>query len=163
MDARDYERLASPFGTEGRKRAFRLTDRVLTAYFVVTYLGTCIVLASTAHPALPRFIAVPALTFVGLSALRHVIDAPRPYERLAIEPVLGKRSPGKSFPGRHAFSATIIAMAMLYLHPVIGMVDIVLAALLSAIRVVGGVHYPHDVVAGMLFSIAIGVLGFWVV
>ncbi|MFR5847382.1 MAG: phosphatase PAP2 family protein [Streptococcus salivarius] len=55
---------------------------------------------------------------------------------------------GKSFPSRHVFSATVIAMLALTLNPWLGGAMLFLAMALALLRVLGGVHYPSDVLAG---------------
>ena len=52
--------------------------------------------------------------FVGLSVVRKIINAPRPYEKFDMPPVLEKDTKGKSFPSRHVFSVFIIAMTIFY-------------------------------------------------
>ena len=52
-------------------------------------------------------------------------------------------------------------MAALWLDWRWGLPLLVLAALLAVIRVVGGVHYPRDVVVGALCGLVVGGLLFY--
>ena len=106
------------------------------------------------------YLFIPASGFVILSFLRKKINAPRPYEVWEIVPLLDRDSPGQSMPSRHVFSATIISMACLHASLTMGMICLTLSAFLGLVRVLGGVHYPKDVVVGYICGLAWGVLFF---
>ena len=106
------------------------------------------------------YVFIPASGFVILSFLRKKINAPRPYEKWTIKPLLDRDSPGQSMPSRHVFSATIISMACLHASLSVGAILLVLSALLGLVRVLGGVHYPKDVVVGYICGLVWGVLFF---
>ena len=106
------------------------------------------------------YVFIPASGFVILSLLRKKINAPRPYEEWDIKPLLDRDSPGQSMPSRHVFSATIISMACLHASLTMGMICLTLSALLGLVRVLGGVHYPKDVVVGYICALVWGVLFF---
>ena len=106
------------------------------------------------------YVFIPASGFVILSLLRKKINAPRPYEVWEIVPLLDRDSPGQSMPSRHVFSATIISMACLHASLTMGMICLILSALLGLVRVLGGVHYPKDVVVGYICGLAWGVIFF---
>ncbi|CIY70316.1 membrane-associated phospholipid phosphatase [Streptococcus pneumoniae] len=106
------------------------------------------------------YLFVPASSFVILSLLRKKINAPRPYEEWDIKPLLDRDSPGQSMPSRHVFSATIISMACLHASLTMGMICLTLSAFLGLVRVLGGVHYPKDVVVGYICGLVWGVLFF---
>ena len=106
------------------------------------------------------YVFVPASGFVILSFLRKKINAPRPYEEWDIKPLLDRDSPGQSMPSRHVFSATIISMACLHASLTMGMICLTLSAFLGLVRVLGGVHYPKDVVVGYICGLVWGVIFF---
>ena len=106
------------------------------------------------------YVFIPASGFVILSLLRKKINAPRPYEVWEIVPLLDRDSPGQSMPSRHVFSATIISMACLHASLTMGMICLILSALLGLVRVLGGVHFPKDVVVGYICGLAWGVIFF---
>jgi len=106
------------------------------------------------------YVFIPASGFVILSFLRKKINAPRPYEEWDIKPLLDRDSPGQSMPSRHVFSATIISMACMYASLPIGMICLTLSAFLGLVRVLGGVHYPKDVVVGYICALVWGVIFF---
>ncbi|MQQ30114.1 phosphatase PAP2 family protein [Streptococcus mitis] len=106
------------------------------------------------------YVFVPATGFVILSLLRKKINAPRPYEKWTIKPLLDRDSPGQSMPSRHVFSATIISMACFHASLSLGIILLVLSAFLGLVRVLGGVHYPKDVVVGYTSGLAWGMIFF---
>ena len=106
------------------------------------------------------YVFIPASGFVILSFLRKKINAPRPYEEWDIKPLLDRDSPGQSMPSRHVFSATIISMACLHASLSVGVILLVLSALLGLVRVLGGVHFPKDVVVGYICALVWGVIFF---
>ena len=106
------------------------------------------------------YVCIPASGFVILSFLRKKINAPRPYEVWEIVPLLDRDSPGKSMPSRHVFSASIISMACLHASLSVGVILLVFSALLGLVRVLGGVHFPKDVVVGYICGLVWSVLFF---
>ena len=106
------------------------------------------------------YVFIPASGFVILSFLRKKINAPRPYEEWDIKPLLDRDSPGQSMPSRHVFSATIISMACLHASLSVGVILLVLSAVLGLVRVLGGVHFPKDVVVGYICALVWGVIFF---
>ena len=106
------------------------------------------------------YLFIPASGFVILTLLRKKINAPRPYEVWGIVPLLDRDSPGQSMPSRHVFSATIISMACLHASLSVGVILLILSVFLGLVRVLGGVHFPKDVVVGYICGLVWGVLFF---
>lgn len=143
-------------------RLLRAFNRFMTIVMPIVYLT---LLATTYfQEGLGKqvciYVFVPASGFVILSLFRKKINAPRPYEEWDIKPLLDRDSPGQSMPSRHVFSATIISMACLHASLTMGMICLTLSALLGLVRVLGGVHYPKDVVVGYICGLVWGVLFF---
>ncbi len=108
---------------------------------------------------------VPAVSFVLLTVVRAWINRPRPYEAFEVLPVIKKDTKGNSFPSRHVFSATIIAMTFLLMSPWswLGLLFLAVSVLLGIVRVISGVHYISDVVAGFCFAVSAGVIGYLII
>ena len=143
-------------------RLLRAFNRFMTVVMPIVYLT---LLATTyLQEGLGKqvwiYLFVPASGFVILSLLRKKLNAPRPYEVWGIVPLLDRDSPGQSMPSRHVFSATIISMACLHASLIMGMIYLSLSAFLGLVRVLGGVHYPKDVVVGYACGLVWGVLFF---
>lgn len=56
----------------------------------------------------------------------------------------------------------MIAMCWLAYCPPLGIALLVGGVVMAIIRVVGGVHYPRDVIAGALVAVFGGILGLWI-
>ena len=140
-------------------RAFNRFMTVVMPMIYLTLLAT-IYLQEGLGKQVGIYVFIPASGFVILSLFRKKINHPRPYETWDICPLLEKDSSGRSMPSRHVFSATIISMACLHASLPIGLVCLIFSALLGLVRVLGGVHYPKDVVVGYICGLAWGVLFF---
>ncbi|WP_173276293.1 MULTISPECIES: phosphatase PAP2 family protein [unclassified Streptococcus] len=140
----------------------RTFNRFMTVVMPIVYLTllAIIYLQQGLGKQVLMYVFIPASGFVILSFLRKKINAPRPYEVWEIVPLLDRDSPGQSMPSRHVFSATIISMAYFHASLSVGVVLLVLSALLGLVRVLGGVHYPKDVVVGYICGLVWGVLFF---
>lgn len=111
--------------------------------------------------ALARAILVPGIVFWLGTVLRARLDRPRPYQQPGFTPLVPKETAGKSFPSRHALSAAVLAAVWLYFCPPVGLFLCVVALLLCVVRVLAGVHFVRDVVAGAVFGFVLGALGMW--
>ena len=140
-------------------RVFNRMMTVLMPLAYLTLLGASFISKGLGKD-LATYIMVPASGFVLLTLVRKWINQPRPYEAWEIIPLLDKDSAGNSMPSRHVFSATIISMACLHATLPVGLVLLVLSALLGLVRVLGGVHYPKDVLVGYACGLLLGILFF---
>lgn len=157
MNADTYARISEPFRRNRTAlRALELANRTSTLVFYAAYPLLLAILALTRSSLLAPCIIVPATTFLLVSLFRKQINAPRPYETLDIEPLIQKDTEGESFPSRHVFSAALISGCWFALNPLVGAILYALTAVLAAARVLGGVHFPKDVVAGAAIGIACG-------
>ena len=143
-------------------RLLRTFNRFMTVVMPIVYLTllTTIYFREGFGKQVLMYVFIPASGFVILSFLRKKINAPRPYEVWEIVPLLDRDSPGQSMPSRHVFSATIISMACLHASLSVGLILLILSAILGLVRVLGGVHYPKDVVVGYICGLVWGVLFF---
>ena len=157
-DKRKSSLLRHPQGLQ-LMRVFNRMMTVLMPLAYLTLLGTSFISKGLGN-VLYAYILVPASGFVLLTLVRKWINQPRPYEAWGIIPLLDKDSSGNSMPSRHVFSATIISMACLHANLPVGLILLVLSALLGLVRVLGGVHYPKDVIAGSACGMVWGFLFF---
>jgi len=143
-------------------RLLRAFNRFMTVVMPIVYLTLLAItyLQEGLGKQVWIYSFVPASGFVILSLLRKKLNAPRPYEVWEIVPLLDRDSPGQSMPSRHVFSATIISMACLHASLSVGFILLILSAILGLVRVVGGVHFPKDVVVGYMCALVWGVIFF---
>ena len=136
MNAKQYRAVIGWFNARpAAKKALRLVSRSAVALVYLLYLGMLAWLAW------------------------HRMGRPRPYTALGFTPLFPKDKTGQSMPSRHCFSAAAIAGTAWYVLPPLGAVLAVLGVLIAISRVVTGVHYISDVLAGLAFGSVFAVLG----
>lgn len=159
-----YKRISEPIRrTDHGAALLAALNKLLVLATALTFVGVGAWLAVNQDVRIFRYLAVCAVSFIGASALRSALNRPRPYELYPIDGLISKDTKGKSFPSRHLFSASVIACALLWLNTVAGIIFFVITAVLGAVRIVGGVHFPRDIIAGIALGAICGILGFWVI
>ena len=138
-----------------------VSNRLLSVAVYLAYIGMILYLVLTKDVRLWRALIIPALVFVGGSLLRAAINWPRPYQVYHTPALVNKDRAGQSFPSRHMFSASVLAVCAFWLWPPLGWVLGVIVLLLAPIRVLVGVHFIKDVAAGVLLGGLLGYLGFF--
>lgn len=160
MNAEQYSAVINWFQARpAAKNALRLVSRGSVALVYLEYLG---LLAWLAWHRMGQFwpaLVVPAAAFVVGTLVRRIIDRPRPYTALGFTPLFPKDKPGQSMPSRHCFSAAAIAGAAWFVIRPLGLALAVLAVVIAVCRVVTGVHYISDVLAGLAFGAVFAVVG----
>ena len=97
--------------------------------------------------------AVSALVgFVLVTLMRKAINAPRPYELYTFYEKKPKKKNGNSFPSRHAYSALVIATLFFTESIAIAIILLVFALGMCVSRVLLGIHFIKDVVAGAIIG-----------
>lgn len=154
-----YEQWAAPLRDRpGVVRALNIVNRGIVIVFYVAY-ALLLGWACVSDPwRLVPLVGVTAVGFVAVSFFRRRLNAPRPYECCAIAPLIARDGAGKSFPSRHTFSAFAIAASWFAASVPVAVVLLVAAGVLAVCRVLGGVHFPRDVVAGAFIGSAAGAL-----
>ena len=153
---RFYEELTKNYQTDAKRNQLRLCNRIVTNVYYVVYPFLLLYLFVIQSEKLLPAILIPLLSIVGVTLLRKVLARPRPYEEYPIDQILEKETQHNAMPSRHVFSASIIAMMCFTISPLFACILLVLAALEGYIRVVGGVHYPLDVIIGYLLGVLFG-------
>lgn len=154
-----YEQWAAPLrGRPGVVRALNIVNHGIVVVFYAAY-ALLLGWACVSDPwKLAPLVGVTAVAFAAVSFFRRRFNAPRPYECCAIAPLIARDGAGKSFPSRHAFSAFAIAASWFAASAPVAVVLLVAAVVLAICRVLGGVHFPRDVVVGALIGSATGAL-----
>ncbi|PQQ67161.1 hypothetical protein B9R14_10660 [Acetivibrio saccincola] len=146
-------------GKQQLKKALYFINRGSSIFFVALYTGCVLWLLFCLDRFLIKFLLIPALVLITVTILRKIINRKRPFEALGIETVVSHGKSG-SFPSRHASSAMIIALSLHQINPAAGYLCICLALITAVSRVLAGVHYPLDVLAGILISFLFSLLFF---
>jgi membrane-associated phospholipid phosphatase len=147
-----------------RKAILFQLNRVITAVFYPAFALLLLTVWLTDTPGLLRTVLTCGISFAVLSVFRKWLNAPRPYETdPAIEPPTPNAKKGQSFPSRHVFSAFLIATAMAYFSPLLGLIFLVPAGVLAWLRKELHYHHTRDVIWGAIFALICGLIGFWLI
>lgn len=107
---------------------------------------------------------VPLISLIIVSVIRALLNRKRPYEVLPITPLYNKKTCGKSFPSRHTFAIFIIIFSLFFFcSPVIFILLLLLGVIMALLRVLLGVHFIRDVLAGFLFAVFFAILGYIII
>lgn len=106
--------------------------------------------------------AVAASDVIGARILKPGFHRMRPFDALpgAVHPAFAVSHLG-SMPSLHAANAFALAVVVAGVAPVLAAPLYGLASLIALSRVVAGVHWPSDVLAGALFGSTIGLGAGW--
>lgn len=132
------------------KKFLIYSDKILTTITYAAYVALLVyvVVRFGFGKEILKALLIPATGFFLETFIRDRLNFERPYERTGVPPLIPKQTKGHSFPSRHAFSVTMIAMMYVFYLPYIGIVMLAVAAFLCVVRVKGGVHFARDVIAG---------------
>lgn len=155
-----YEKITSfidryKYGEKILKIINSITTKIVYIIYPIFLLG----LAYNSDIRFWKVFLIPGISLILLTIIRKYINAPRPYEKYDIDPIIKKDTKGKSFPSRHVFSIFVIAGTLYNISATIGMFLIFLGILLALVRVIGGVHFPKDVIFGALIGIVSSIIG----
>ena len=106
-----------------------------------------------------RSVLTCGISFILVSILRKVLNAKRPYEVYDVPAVMKKEKKGSSMPSRHVFSATIISVSVSFVCPLLSLALGLSALVMAVSRVLLGVHFVRDVLAGYLIGLVLGFIG----
>ena|SRR5690554_928479 len=136
-----------------RIKIVMMLNKSITTFVYAFYPLLILYLVVQKDERLLPLLLIPAVSFILVTVLRKRLDAKRPYQIYNYEPILTKKKDGQSFPSRHVFSIFMIAMSVFVLNTMGGVLFLILGCLLALSRVLGGVHFPSDVIAGALMGI----------
>lgn len=99
--------------------------------------------------------------FLGNLVLKPLVMRPRPFVTHPDLTALVIPGDPWSFPSGHTMSSFAAASAFCMYHPKSGALACILAGLIGFSRLYACVHYPTDVLAGLLLGIPCGLLAGW--
>lgn len=160
LDEKTYEKIRSWINKfDNGVEVINIINKISTSLVYLIYPIILLILIFNRDQSFWRILFVPAISFILLSLFRKCFNAPRPYEVLDIQPIIKKDTRGKSFPSRHVFSAFVIAMTLYYISVPIGIFIMLLGLIIAIVRVLGGIHFPKDVIVGGIIGILCGIMG----
>lgn len=95
---------------------------------------------------------------LGNELLKELISRPRPFTLNEISLLIPPPA-GFSFPSGHTMASFAASGAILFTHKKFGKWAIILAMLISFSRMYLYVHFPTDVLCGVLFGLLFGYMG----
>lgn len=169
MTKEDYIKMTQPFrDNPGLAKGIHIANKLCTGIMYLAYPLLLVYLffqKESSYFSFWRGLFVPAVSFVLLSFVRKWINRQRPYEKFEMPPVIKKDTKGNSFPSRHVFSATMIAMTFLLMSPWswLGGIFLFVAGVLAIVRVISGVHFISDVLAGIVVAMVAAIVGYLII
>jgi len=105
-----------------------------------------------------------AISFLAVTVFRKILNMPRPYEFITV-PTWNKEKQknGEGFPSRHVFSAFVIATVLFPWNMWVSIALYAFGIAMAVSRVLLGMHFIKDVVAGAIIGIASGVIGLLII
>jgi undecaprenyl-diphosphatase len=104
-------------------------------------------------------LAAAGVALLANQVISHIWDRPRPFvTHHAATQLLSAPSPDPSFPSDHAAAAFAIAFAVLAFSRYGGVAFLAAASLIGLTRIALGLHYPSDVLAGVVVGWAAALL-----
>lgn len=139
-------------------RAVMIGNFALTALFFLAYGGFVLYAVFTEFYVLDliAILFAPLCCVFLVMVLRLAVDRARPYSEQGsnITPLLHKKHKDReSFPSRHIACAFVIALTIGAFVPWAGVVLGILSVALGYIRFTLGLHYPSDLIGGMVLGI----------
>jgi len=138
--------------TPGRIRLVRFLIRGGAPFFYFWYGAVLLAVLLFRKESLAFVVAAPAGTFLAVSLLRKLFMRPRPFSATGLTPLVAHRE-DSSLPSRHAASAWAITLVSVVLGPMFFLPALAAALITSLVRVASGLHYPSDVLAGLLLAL----------
>ena len=106
--------------------------------------------------AAERAFAGVAVTYIIVEAIGRMLPRPRPFAGLSDTNQLVSHTEHRSFPSRHVASAFAMAAAIFPGSRMLGVAFGAIGILLGGARIAAGVHYPSDVIGGIVLGSTIG-------
>lgn len=144
------------------EKLFILISSISAYVFFIIYFLAVLYLLIFDYNKLIRVLLVPAFTVLLNIFLRKVFKAKRPFDELNINKMIEHKS-NYSFPSNHCVCSMIISVSIIYINIKLGFIMIILTIFTALSRIMTGLHYPSDVVAGLIIGLITGIFGFYII
>lgn len=150
------------------------SDFLTAAFRVITSLGNAgifwillglvlLCIPKTRRCGLSMILALLCCLVFGNLILKPLIHRIRPYDVNSAVQLLIPRLSDFSFPSGHTYASFAGAVVILRYYKKWGIAALILAVLIAFSRLYFYVHFPTDVLAGMVLGIGFGLLSVWCV
>lgn len=122
--------------------------------------GILLIFESTRKIGIAILFALILTEIIGNGVIKTLIDRPRPFEE-NIDIILLIQSPiTSSFPSVHTATSVAAAFALFFFNKKMACVGMIFAALVAFSRMYLYVHYPTDILGGIILGLICGYLGY---
>ena len=128
----------------------------------VIVAAVLLVFKKTRKAGVAVLLAYAAVFLIGQYGLKNLVSRPRPCQIDLDFALLVDRPSSSSFPSTHSAWAFGAATAVFMQHKKSGIAAFIAAALIAFSRMYLFLHFPTDVLAGIVLGIALGVLANWI-
>ena len=144
-----------------RKMKTCLALSTASAWCVAALFGLELLLhlVSGAYVTLGVAAGAAALGFITVTVARKLINSKRPYEIYPFYTEPPRTKQGEAHPSRHCYSAAVITVLSWLVSPWLTLGVGALAIIIAVTRVVTGVHFVRDVLAGLVIGVIFGGIG----
>ncbi len=140
-------------------KALRLVSHSAGIYAFFLFLYVCAHNLFISPMSSLKLCIILGSSYIAVSLVRKFIDAPRPYELYEFFDSAPKNKKGHSFPSRHTFLVFAIATLCAPFALIPALVLYLLALFLALSRVLLGIHFIRDVLAGALLGFVCSAIG----
>lgn len=131
-------------------------------FWYALMLGLLVQGGAEAVPAVLHMIAVGIACTSTYRLLKRGTSRPRPYQVVPAIAVGAAPLDAYSFPSGHTLHAVAFTIVAASHYPALAGGLAVFTSLTAVSRIVLGLHYPSDVLAGALIGLAIATMSFWI-
>lgn len=133
----------------------KLSYRYLTFVIVAAYCVLLLLVTWKENENILFYLDIPAAVFFVTTLIRKIRNQKRPYE-LGYQSLIKKEKCGQSMPSRHVASGAIISFMWLWYSVPVGVALFLVTIGIAVSRVLAGVHFIRDVVAGFAGAVLLG-------
>lgn len=104
-----------------------------------------------------RIIVTVILAYALSEAIKAIFYLPRPFVAEGFIPLFPHEADG-SFPSSHAVILSALGGSIFFGERKVGIALVVLAAIVGTARVLAGIHYPLDIIGGIVLGLGVAFL-----
>ncbi len=143
--------------------ALKVFTTIGNAGMIWILIGILLVINKRTRKVGVVFLIFLAIEHYGVNTtIKHYVNRPRPFIQDSTVPLLIKAPTSTSFPSGHTSSSFFSATFLYRYKKYLGVPAILLAVIIAFSRMYFFVHFPTDVLVGMIEGILLGIIGSFV-